>query len=351
MPYIEIEGVNNFICHNINLRIEDGEFLVLLGPNGAGKTTLLNIIAGLIKYDGSIVFNDKRIDGTPSRLRRIGYVFQDLALFPHLDVKANIAFGLQAQGMNPLEIEARVKEMLHLWGIENFAHRFPHYLSGGERQKVAIARALAPHPQALLLDEPFSNLDRGTSIYLQREMKQMQRKLRITTIYVTHNQREAEELGDKIAIIHSGRIEQIGTPEEIFFNPLNENISRFIGSPNILYCESCQKLVQGLIEVKSGGLKIVVPEDSGEITKIAILPRDVYISKSTIPGPGLNRFTGEIIKMTQGPNHTFIQIQIADHTLVAEQPTEVVERMNLQAGDMVYITLMLKWIKSKGGRC
>jgi len=345
MPCVELRGISNFICRNINLRIEKGELLVLLGPNGAGKTTLLNIIAGLVEYEGSVLFDGSSIDAVPSRLRKIGYIFQDLALFPHLDVKANVAFGLRAQKRNSPEIEERVREMLHLVRIENLAHRYPLDLSGGERQRVAISRALAPYPQALLLDEPFNSLDYGTSKYLRIELKGLQRKLGITTIYVTHNQREAEELGDKIAVIHNGELAQVGTPEEVFFEPLSEQISEFIGSPNIFRCEHSRELGRGLAEVKCKGLSIVVPDDGSEIKKIAILPRDIFISTSTPPGPDINRYTGTIIEMRPSPNLTWIRLRVGEHTLMAEQPTERVEELGLRVGDTLYIILKLRWIR------
>ena len=345
MPCVELQGVTNFICRNINLRAEKGELLVLLGPNGAGKTTLLNIIAGLVEYEGSVLFDGSSIDAVPSHLRRIGYIFQDLALFPHLDVEANIAFGLRAQKRNSLEIEERVREMLYLVRIENFAHRYPLGLSGGERQRVAIARALAPYPQALLLDEPFNSLDYGTSKYLRIELKGLQRKLGITTIYVTHNQREAEELGDKIAVLHNGELAQVGTPEEVFFEPLSEQISEFIGSPNIFRCEHSRELGKGLAEVKCKDLSIVVPDDGSEIKKIAILPRDIFISTSEPPGPYINRYRGTIIEMRPSSNLTWIRLRVGEHTLVAEHPTERVEELGLRVGDKVYIILKLRWIR------
>lgn len=345
MPCVELRGVSNFICRNINLKIDKGDFVVLLGPNGAGKTTMLNIIAGLVEYEGSVLFDGSSIDAVPSHLRGIGYIFQDLALFPHLDVNANIAFGLRAQKKNALEIEQRVKEMSRLVRIEHLAHRYPLDLSGGERQRVAIARALAPYPQALLLDEPFNSLDYGTSKYLRMELKRLQRKLGITTIYVTHNQREAEELGDKIAVIHNGELAQVGTPEEVFFEPVNKQIAEFIGSPNIFRCDHRRELGKGLAEIKTKDLTIVVPDDGSGIKKIAILPRDIYISTSEPPGPDVNRYTGTIIEMTPSLNLTWIRLRVGEHTLVAEQPTERVEELGLRVGDTVYIILKLRWIR------
>ena len=346
MPCIELKGVSNFICRNVDLRIEDGEFLALLGPTGAGKTTLLNIIAGLVEYEGSVLFNGTRVDAISSNLRRIGYLFQSLALFPHLTVASNIAFGLKTRENHSSKVEERVKEMLHLMGIEHLSDRYPYNLSGGERQRVALARALAPSQEVLLLDEPLSSLDYKTSKYLRIEIKRLQQKLGITTIYVTHDQREAEEIGDKLAIIHNGAVGQVGTSEEIFFNPLNEQISEFIGSPNILCCEHCRKLVKGLVEVKSGDLNIVVPDNGDGIKKIAILPHDIYISRNKPPGPDVNRFTGTIIGMESSANLTLIRLRVGGHILLAEKPTETTKELNLQTGDEVHLILKMPCIKT-----
>ncbi len=346
MPSIELRGVTNFICRHIDLRIEDGELLVLLGPTGAGKTTLLNVIAGLAEYNGSVLLDGSPIDDTPPHQRGIGYLFQDLALFPHLDVSANITYGLKVQKRPPAEIMTRLKELLRLMRIEHLAHCFPRDLSGGERQKVALARALAPSPQILLLDEPLSNLDLRTSKYLRIELKSLQSKLGITTIYVTHNQREAEELGDRIAVIYQGTLQQVGTPQEIFFNPQNEHVSEFIGSPNILPCKHCREIGQGLMEINTGGLTIIAPYEGTEVNKIAISPRDIYISAEKPPGPDLNRFKGVITEIDPSPPLTRIKLEVGDHTLLAEVPTQIGEEMDLEVGKEVYLILKLRWIKT-----
>jgi len=345
MPGIELQGVSNFILRNIDLKIHDREFLVVLGPNGAGKTTLLNVIAGLIQYEGSVLFNGTRINGLPPYRRNIGYVFQNLALFPHLNVRENVAFGLNAQRQSGEASEKRINRLLHDWGIGNIAHRYIGTLSGGERQKVAIAQALATQPRALLLDEPFTSLDRGTSIYLQREIKAIQQKMGITTVYVTHNQREAEEMADRIAVMHDGAIEQLSPPEDVFFSPATRRIAEFIGSPNIFPCDTHRRLTRGLAEIRSGDLAIVVPDDGETVRKVAILPRDVYLSKNPIPGPDINRYTGRIDRLTPSMGHTLIRLRVAGHIILAEQPTEVAQRMGLAVGDHVHVALMLKWIK------
>jgi len=224
MTAIELRNIENYVCRGVNLNVFSGELLVLLGPNGAGKTTLLNIIAGLTGYKGSVLFDGRPIDELPTRERKVGYLFQDLVLFPHLDVASNIAYGLRVQRWSNEKIEFRVKELLRLFKIEHLATAYPWYLSGGEKQKVALSRALAPYPKILLLDEPLSSLDWQTSQYLRFELKGIQRQLGITTLYVTHDLTEAKEVADRMAVILKGRIEQIGRLEDLhpfsdqFFN-------------------------------------------------------------------------------------------------------------------------------------
>ena len=219
MTAIELRNIENYVCRGVNLKVFSGELLVLLGPNGAGKTTILNIIAGLTGYKGSVLFDGRPIDELPTRERKVGYLFQDLVLFPHLDVASNIAYGLRAEGWPNEKIEPRVKELLRLLKIEHLATAYPWHLSGGEKQKVALSRALAPYPEILLLDEPLSSLDWQTSRYLRFELKGLQQKLGITTLYVTHDLTEAKEVADRMAIILEGRIEQIGRLEDLQTGP------------------------------------------------------------------------------------------------------------------------------------
>ncbi|MEA1866815.1 MAG: ABC transporter ATP-binding protein [Thermodesulfobacteriota bacterium] len=234
MPVIELKNISNFICRDISLKIANGELMVLLGPTGAGKTTLLNIVSGLIEYEGSILFDGVSIDEIPVNRRSVGYLLQDLALFPHLDVVSNITYGLKIQKRRVNEIKARLDEMLDLMNIPDLARRYPKDLSGGEKQRVALARALAPSPQVLLLDEPMSNLDPLTKETILDEFKSIQRKTGITTIYVTHDQNEALSLGDRISVLNEGKIEQVGVPDELFYHPETEFVARFVGFKNIL---------------------------------------------------------------------------------------------------------------------
>ncbi|MCK5225808.1 MAG: ABC transporter ATP-binding protein [Planctomycetes bacterium] len=216
MPSIRLKNIKNFICGDINLEIQDKEFLVLWGPTGAGKTTLLNVIAGLMEYEGTVLFDGVPVDELPVYQRKAGYLFQNLILFPHLDVKSNIAYGLTVQRKPKKEAELKAEKLLKLMKIEHLAERFPKDLSGGEKQRVALARAIAPSPEILLLDEPLNNLDSHIAKYLRMEIRQLQRELGITTVYVTHCFEEAFALADRVAVLNNGKIVQVDSPENIF---------------------------------------------------------------------------------------------------------------------------------------
>ncbi len=224
----------------IDLTVREGEFLVLLGPSGCGKTTLLRMIAGLeIPTSGDVVIDGRVVTELPPRARNIAMVFQSYALYPHLSVYENIAFPLRAVRMEKARIEAKVKEAAAMFGIERLLLRKPRQLSGGERQRVALARAVVREPVVFLLDEPLSNLDAKLRTSARDELQQFQRRLGTTTIYVTHDQVEAMGLGDRIAVLNTGRIHQLGTPLEVYNHPADIFVATFIGSPpmNLLEAE------------------------------------------------------------------------------------------------------------------
>jgi len=345
MPTIELKNICKYICHDVNLKISDKELLVLLGPNGAGKTTLVNIIAGLIDYTGSVLFDGVAVDELPASRRGVGYLFQELVLFPHLDVTANIAYGLRAQKQPPDQVEARVNELLQMMRIKHLSSRYPKHLSGGEKQRVALARAFATSPKLLLLDEPLSSLDVQTAKYLRTELRHLQRKLETTTVYVTHDLQEAEEMADRIAIIHSGRIEQVARPEEVFFYPKSEEVTDFIGAPNILDCAYCRSLREGVVEVGCGGLPIVVPYVGDSVQRIALFPRDIYVSDTKPPGPGVNRFKGVITGSDSTGEVVRLKVRAGENNLTAEMPHHIFEDMDLTVGKEVYLILKLRRIK------
>ena len=221
--------------NGINLEIKPGELFTLLGPSGCGKTTLLRMIAGFNSIDGgSIYFDDKVINDIDAHKRDIGMVFQHYAIFPHLTVSENVAYGLKARKVKKPETEKRVLEVLELVQIASLKDRKPSELSGGQQQRVALARAVVIEPSVLLMDEPLSNLDAKLRVQMRTVIKKLQQRLGITTVYVTHDQEEALAISDRIAVMHSGNIMQVGTPEEIYRNPEKAFVAGFIGVSNFL---------------------------------------------------------------------------------------------------------------------
>ena len=232
--YKEFDGVE--VLTNINLYIRKNEFLTRLGPSGCGKTTMLRLLAGFeAPTAGDILFDGVSVVNTPPYKRKLNTVFQRYALFPHLDVYDNIAFGLKIKKMPKAEIQKKVQDMLRLVGLSGYEHRSIDKLSGGQMQRIAIARALVNEPEVLLLDEPLGALDLKFRKEMQLELKRMQQQLGITFVYVTHDQEEALTMSDTIAVIDNGMIQQIGTPEDIYNEPTNTFVARFIGESNILY--------------------------------------------------------------------------------------------------------------------
>jgi len=338
---IELRNVDNFILKGVNLRINRGELFVLLGPTGAGKTTLLQVISGLIPYRGEVFFNGKSMNKILPRDRKIGYVFQNLALFPHLNVKSNIAYGLRAQRWPIAKIEERLNEVMNMFGLHPLAERYPKSLSGGEKQKVALARAIAPFPQILLLDEPFQNLDPRSAKIIRLEFKRLQRELQITTIFVTHLLYEAEEMADRLAVLNDGRIEQTGTQEEIFYQPKSEIVSNFIGSPNILPCTSTAPLGHGLIEADCDGIKVIVPHEGRVIKNIVILPKDVFVSLDAPPGPYINRFKGQVMDFHGNGVLKRVRVKVGKHLIYAEVPEWIASTHHFNIGQEVHVVLKM----------
>ena len=232
---ISKEFNRQMVLNGINLSVRDREIMVLLGPSGCGKTTLLKIIAGLIKQDrGSIIINDESMDNYPPQERNIGFVFQEYALFPHKNVYENIAFGLKIRKLQESEIKSRVNEIMEILEIQHIRNKRISQISGGQKQRVALARALVIDPSVLLMDEPLSALDPVLRERLREELREILKKLGVTGLYVTHDLTEAMLLGDSVAVMNKGILQQVGKPEEIFYHPKNEFVAKFVGVKNIL---------------------------------------------------------------------------------------------------------------------
>jgi len=229
----EVTAVNN-----VTFSVNEGELMALLGPSGGGKTTVLRMIAGLeVPTQGDIFINGQRVNDVPVQKRNIGFVFQSYALFRNMTVFGNIAFGLKIKKWKKADMQARVMELLELFGLSGLEKRYPHQLSGGQRQRVAIARALAPKPSLLLLDEPFGAVDAKIRQELREWLVTLHSELNVTTIFVTHDQEEAMEVSNRIVIFSRGNLEQIGAPREVYEQPANEFVARFIGVMNVLDTE------------------------------------------------------------------------------------------------------------------
>jgi multiple sugar transport system ATP-binding protein len=241
---------------NLDLEVRDTEFVVLVGPSGCGKTTTLNSIAGLIEIDeGEIWFGDELVTSPEQGIfkipqkREVAMVFQDYAIYPHMTVFGNIAFPLEIRKVNKREIEARVKKAAQLLEIEELLNRKPKALSGGQRQRIALGRAIVRNPKIFLLDEPLANLDAKLRTHARVELKKLQQELGVTTVFVTHDQVEAMTMGDRIAVMNGGHLEQMGTPPELYHNPRNMFVAGFIGSPPM-------NMLEGSLEEKDGDLVI-----------------------------------------------------------------------------------------------
>jgi ABC-type Fe3+/spermidine/putrescine transport system ATPase subunit len=345
MPDIKLVEVTKHICRDVHLAIEDNEIFVIVGTTGAGKTTLLNVIAGVTDYGGSVLIDGISVDRVSPRKRGVGYLFQSLALFPHLTVASNIAFGLKAAGVEKTAAEDRVFSLMEMMRIKHLATRYPHMLSGGEKKRVALARCLAPSPQILLLDEPTSSLDHQTAKYLRNQLLDVLKGLGITTVYVTHDLREAEEIADRIALVSNGRVEQVSTPHDFFFYPRNECVSEFVGMPNIIECTDSRILASGLVEVVSDDMKMVLPYDGNQIKRIAIPPDDIYISDARPPGPALNRFTGTVQEITYLHSTVRVRVSIGKNTLLGELPVSAFNEISLEKGKEAHVVIKLRRLR------
>ena len=291
---------DNVIIPDLSLDIKEGEFFTLLGPSGCGKTTLLRMIAGFNSIEGGdFYFGEKRINDLDPAKRNIGMVFQNYAIFPHYTVRKNVEFGLKNKKFPRDKIKSQSEKFMKLMQIDEYADRMPERLSGGQQQRVALARALCIEPDVLLMDEPLSNLDAKLRVQMRSVIKKLQRRLGITTIYVTHDQEEALAISDRIAVMKDGHIMQIGTPNEIYAKPQNPFVAGFIGVSNFLDCEVSAP-GGGVADVSiKGELNIQVPvrrEYSGK-GKISARPEQLFFSADGMPGTILfSTFLGDFIE-------------------------------------------------------
>ncbi len=285
---LELRGVGRSFggqhaLSGLDLTVRAGEFVALLGPSGCGKSTALNCLAGLLPLThGEILLDGRRIDTLPSEKRGFGMVFQSYALFPHLTVEKNIAFGLQMRGVPRTQIAARVKEAIGLVKLEEHAKKLPGQLSGGQQQRVAIARAVVLEPSLVLMDEPLSNLDAKLRLDMRTEIRRLHQSLGLTTIYVTHDQEEALSLADRLVVLREGRVQQVGTPDELYDHPRNWHVADFMGYRNILSGRAVS-VADGVARVDlGGGLQLTgVPVGTvraSDAVRVAVRPDDLVLA-------------------------------------------------------------------------
>lgn len=331
MVRVKLENVskkfgNIVAADNVCFDINEGEFFTILGPSGCGKTTTLRIIAGLERADsGRIFFNDADITNTPTYLRGTGMVFQNYALWPHMTVFDNISFGLKIRKFSRDEINRRVKEVLELVKLSGLENRYPHQLSGGQQQRIALARALVIEPKVLLLDEPLSNLDAKLRVEMRGELKSLQRRLKITTIYVTHDQDEALILSDRIAVMNNGKILQVDSPMEIYNRPKNLYIASFIGKCTLLKGE-VQSIENGYVAVKCGDMVVwgVPSQDDlsfriGDMVACIFRPENFRMEASSLD----NVFLGYVKQVSFLGSYNEIKIRVGDNDILVNLNTEV----------------------------
>ncbi len=285
-------NLGGFHLRELTLEVAAGEYLVIVGPTGAGKTVLLETLAGLRRPQaGRLYLDGAEITRLPPERRGIGFVYQDYALFPHLTVAENIAFGLRLRGARRAELEQRVASLAGMLGLERLLDRRPATLSGGEAQRVALARALAVEPRLLLLDEPLSSLDPATRAALREELARLHRTLGTTTIHVTHDFEEAFTLGDRVAVIHHGRLRQVGPPAEVFRHPRDETVARFVGMGNIF---AGTPLDGGRFRLQGGPVLLTAEERAGA-AHAAVRPEEILLSRQ--PPQAENRFQGRLVAL------------------------------------------------------
>jgi spermidine/putrescine transport system ATP-binding protein len=287
---IEIKNVSKFFgdeqaLDKVNLDIRNGEFITLLGPSGCGKTTLLRIISGLeIPTSGQIFINGKDVTLLPPEARHLNMVFQNYALFPHMTVFDNVAFGLRCKHVSESEVMTRVERVLEIVKLQKYVNRKPNQLSGGQQQRVAIARAVVNEPLVLLLDEPLSALDYNLRKSMQIELKQLQRRLGITFVFVTHDQEEALSMSDRVAVMNEGLVEQFGTPKEIYEEPINLYVADFVGEANIFPTQvvlADQKNIQIKLEGKTFELVNKKEFKTGDAVYVMVRPEDIRVWSQT----------------------------------------------------------------------
>ncbi|WP_321428819.1 ATP-binding cassette domain-containing protein [uncultured Methanolobus sp.] len=328
--------LGEFELENINLCVKEGEYFCILGPTGSGKTILLESIAGIYKPDtGSILISNHDVTDLLPKDRNISVVYQDFMLFPNMNIRDNIGFGLKYKGFEKSAIADKVERTADLLGIAHLLDRHPSTLSGGEKQRTAIARAIITDPDLLLLDEPLSALDSGTKARLRQELLRIHQLKKTTTIHVTHSFEEAFALADRIAIMHGGKIHQIGTPDEVFRKPNSAFVADFVGVENLFHGTSVIR--DDLSEIWANGLTIISSTLKSGNVSVSIRPEDILVSKTPIDSSAQNSFSGVLTEITRMKSTVNLVIDsgIPFRVVLTKR---AYDDMGLYVGSWVYLT-------------
>ncbi|MFD1451404.1 ABC transporter ATP-binding protein [Oceanobacillus sojae] len=343
--HVKIKQICKFFGDNkalddININIKKGEFFTLLGPSGCGKTTLLRILAGFYQQEeGNLFFEDSHMNNIPAHKRNIGMVFQNYAIFPHLTVFENVAYGLKARKIKKDEIRVKVTEALDMVELSHLKDRQPSQLSGGQQQRVALARAIVIHPGLLLMDEPLSNLDAKLRVKMREDIRNLQKSLNITTIYVTHDQEEALAVSDRIAVMSEGKVQQIGKPHEIYLSPVNKFVANFIGTTNFLDAEIeiIDSDKHATVFVEGAALKTKLFESAYGKGIYSIRPEQIKIKETGDANSAL--VEGEIVDATFLGESVVYKIRFTSGTLISAHEHSIRYNMLRKIGDLVKVDL------------
>jgi ABC-type Fe3+/spermidine/putrescine transport system ATPase subunit len=316
---VQIAGLE--ILKGVSLDLAPAEFVAVLGPSGCGKTTLLRVIAGFVDYQGELIVGGQPYDAVPAHRRDMGLVFQDYALFPHITVADNIAFGLRLRRQPAAEIERRTADLIRLLQLDGLERRLPSELSGGQRQRVALARALAIDPKVLLLDEPLSALDKKLREEMQVELRQLQQRFKITTLFVTHDQEEALALADKVVVMDRGVIRQVGTPEDIYQRPLDRFVATFIGKSNIFEGERVGADAGMIVCRLFGNATVRVPARDGVEAVagpvcLSIRPEKIQLDRAPPDGHVTNILKGRIAHAAYLGTHQRVGVRLESGAII-----------------------------------
>jgi multiple sugar transport system ATP-binding protein len=349
MAEIDLEGVTKVYADgttavdDLDLDIDDGEFVVLVGPSGCGKTTALRMIAGLESISrGTIKIADRVVNAVPPKERDIAMVFQSYALYPHMTVYDNMAFGLKLRKLSKAEIDGRVRKAAQILGLEEYLDRKPRALSGGQRQRVAMGRAIVREPKAFLMDEPLSNLDAKLRVQMRSEISGLQHDLNVTTVYVTHDQVEAMTMGDRVAVLRKGVLQQVDTPQYLYDHPNNLFVAGFIGSPSMNLVEAALERSDGAATLTFGDVRLAIPDEvfgerpglrayAGGRVILGIRPEDMEDAQLVSDAPANRRIRSEVLLREALGADVLAHIRVAAPAVVTEDVRELAHDVGQEA--------------------